>query len=122
MSVVDKAIESQLKNIQTKTGQTLDQLHTIMQQSGLTKHADIRAMFQHELGIGYGDANMLALTLRKLEDERSDQARAATPDDLVNELYAGGKASLRPIHDVLMAEIKPLGAFEIAPKKGYLSL
>jgi len=40
----------------------------------------------------------------------------------VNALYTGAKANLRPIHDRLMAEIAQLGASEIAPKKGYLSL
>jgi hypothetical protein len=41
---------------------------------------------------------------------------------VVNTLYAGPKAALRPIHDRLMAEVAQLGAYEIAPKKGYLSL
>ena len=37
-------------------------------------------------------------------------------------LYAGAKADLRPIHEKLMAAIDELGPFEIAAKKGYLSL
>jgi hypothetical protein len=35
---------------------------------------------------------------------------------------AGAKAGLRPLHDALLGEIRALGAFDIAPKKGYLSL
>jgi len=38
------------------------------------------------------------------------------------EIYAGPKADLRPIHDALMAAIGKFGEFEIAPKKGYVSL
>lgn len=122
MSAVDKAIQTQLTNIQTRTGKRLDELRAILQQSGLAKHSEIRAMFQRDLGLGYGDANMLAQALRKTEAEGSNAAQAETPDDVVNALYTGAKASLRPIHDQLMAEIAQFGAFEIAPKKGYLSL
>jgi hypothetical protein len=122
MSVVDKAIQAQLTNIQTRTGKRLDELHAILQQSGLTKHSEIRAMFQRDLGLGYGDANMLAQALRKTDAEGSNAAQVETPDDVVNALYTGAKADLRPIHDRLMAEMTQFGAFEIAPKKGYLSL
>jgi hypothetical protein len=122
MNVVDKAIETQLKNIQAKTGKTLDELRAVMQHSGLTKHGEIRAMFQRDLGLGYGDSNTLAQILRDTSGERLADAPAAAPDDVVNALYAGAKAGLRPIHDQLMAEIEQLGACEISPKKGYLSL
>lgn len=122
MSVVDKAVQTQLTNIQSKTGKSLDELHALLQQSGLAKHSEIRAMFQRELGLGYGDANMIAQVLRKTDAEGTTSAQAETPDDGVNALYTGAKAGLRPIHDRLMAEIAQLGAFEIAPKKGYLSL
>jgi len=121
MSAVDKAIETQLKNIQTKTGKTLDELRAVMHQSGLTKHGEIRAMFQRDLGIGYGDANMLTQALRKTDSQHPAQAQEAT-ENTADAIYVGGKASLRPIHDALMAEIERLGAFEIAPKQGYLSL
>ena len=122
MSAVDKAFQTQLNNIQTKTGKTLDELRAVMQQSGLTKHSEIRAMFQRDLGIGYGDANTLAHVLRDTEGERLNPAPAATPDDVVNAIYTGSKAALRPIHEALMAAIEQFGTFEIAPKKGYLSL
>ena len=122
MSAVDKAIQTQLTNIQTRTGKRLDELRAVLQQSGLTKHSEIRAMFQRDLGLGYGDANMLAQALRKTEAQGFNAAQAETPDDVVNALYTGAKADLRPIHDRLMAEIAQFGAFEIAPKKGYLSL
>lgn len=122
MSAVDKAIQTQLTNIQTRTGKRLDELRAVLQQSGLTKHSEIRAMFQRDLGLGYGDANMLAQALRKTDAEGPNASQAETADDVVNALYTGAKASLRPIHDRLMAEIAQFGAFEIAPKKAYLSL
>jgi len=41
MNTVDKAFETQLKNIQTRTGKTLDQLFAIVRKSGLAKHGEI---------------------------------------------------------------------------------
>ena len=41
---------------------------------------------------------------------------------VLNEIYSGPKAALRPIHDALMSSIETFGPFEIAPKKGYVSL
>src|SRR5262245_39662149 len=117
MNIVDKAIQTQLTNIQAKTGQTLDQLRAVLQQSGLTKHGEIRAMFQRDLGLGYGDANMLTRALLATNTDGTAGAQAAEPDDPANSLYVGAKAALRPIHDRLMNEIEQFGVFEIAPKK-----
>jgi hypothetical protein len=122
MSDVNKAVETQLKNIQTKTGKTLDQLQAIIRKSKLTKHGEIRAMLIEKFGLGYGDANSLVHFALQSDGERAAQAKGATVDDVVNEIYAGPKAGLRPIHDKLMAAINKFGSFEIAPKKGYLSL
>jgi hypothetical protein len=39
-----------------------------------------------------------------------------------DEIYSGAKETFHPIHEKLMKEIKKFGEFEIAPKKGYVSL
>jgi hypothetical protein len=122
MSALDKATETQLKNIQTRTGKTLEELRTIVEQSGLEKHGELRAMLQRDLGIGHGDANLLAHVLRQTDGASAAQASGATTADVVSGIYAGPKAGLRPIHDQLMAAIEQFGPFEIAPKKGYISL
>ena len=49
-------------------------------------------------------------------------AGGPVPPDPADALYAGAKAGLRPLHDALLSEIRALGGFDIAPKKGYLSL
>jgi len=59
MSVVDKALETQIRNIQTRTGKTLDDLHALIRASGLAKHGEIRDMLEVDLGMGHGDANTL---------------------------------------------------------------
>lgn len=46
----------------------------------------------------------------------------ATPDAAIDALYSGPKATLRPIHDAVMAKLTGFGDFEVVPKKGYLSL
>jgi len=56
---------------------------------------------------------------------KSDGQRAAegkSGDAVLDEIYSGAKANMRPIHEKLMKEIARFGEFEIAPKKGYVSL
>jgi len=113
---IDKAAETQLANIEKRTGKTLAQLDKIVKQSGLTKHGELVAMLKTDLGMGHGDANTLVHYAKKAD------APAAESGDVLEQIYTGAKAPLRPIHDTLMAAIKKFGAFEIAPKKGYVSL
>ena len=122
MSTVQQAQATQLKNIQTKTGKSLAELGQIAQASGLTKHSELRELFKRELGLGHGDANALVHALVNPDGARAAQAQGATPDAVLDELYAGPKADLRAIHDKLMHAINTFGDFEIAPKKGYVSL
>ena len=122
MNIVDKAFETQRKNIQAKTGKTLEQLAAILRKSGLTKHGELRDFAKRELGLGHGDANTLVHTCLKSDGASAAAAKGASAGDVLAEIYAGPKADLRPIHDALMAAIGKFGQFEIAPKKGYLSL
>lgn len=122
MNSVDKATETQIRNIQAKTGKSLEQLGALIKKSGLTKHGEIRDMLKRDLGLGHGDANTLTHVVLQSDGARAAQASGASADDVVAELYSGAKAELRPIHDKLMAAIARFGDFEIAPKKGYLSL
>ncbi len=119
MNSVDKAVQTQLDNIQTKTGKSLEQLHAQIRASGKTKHTDIIAMLKHELGLGHGDANALALSHKKAAAAPASNADAVDP---LLEIYAGPKAELRPIHDKVMQAVSKFGEFDVAPKKGYVSL
>ena len=121
MSDVDRAFETQLQNIQAKTGKTLAQLTALVQKSGLSKHREIRDMLKRELDLGYGDANTLAHFARKADVE-GKPPKEASNEEVVGNLYSGAKAELRPIHEKLMAAITKFGSFEIAPKKTYVSL
>jgi hypothetical protein len=120
MSSLDKAVQTQLENIQKKTGKSVAEIALIVEQSGLTKHGKIRDLLINTFDLGYGDANALTHAILK-----SDGARAVVGKSLqtiLDEIYTGPKAGFRPIHEALVEHIKPFGEFEIAPNKGYVSL
>jgi hypothetical protein len=120
MSALDKAVQTQLENIQKKTGKSLDELAGIIRKSGLTKHGEIRDYLKRELGIGHGDANALVHAVLQSDGQRA--AEGKSKEAVLDEIYSGAKAHLRPIHEKLMKEINKFGEFEVAPKKGYVSL
>ena len=120
MSSLDQAVQTQLENIQKKTGKSLSELQKIVTQSGLSKHSEIRDYLKRELGLGHGDANMLVHHI--LRSDGASAAQGKSNDTVLDEIYAGSKAGFRPVHEKLMKEIHKFGEFEIAPKKGYVSL
>jgi len=120
MSSLDKAMQTQLDNIQKKTGKSLDELAAIIEKSGLTKHGEIRDYLKRELGLGHGDAN--ALVHAVLQSDGTRAAEGKSGNQVLDEIYSGAKAHMRPIHEKLMKEIHKFGEFEVAPKKGYVSL
>lgn len=119
---IDKAVATQLANIEKRTGKTLAQLKKIVTSSKLAKHGELVAMLKTDLGMGHGDANTLVHHARKSDGASAAAASGSSTEDVIDEIYAGPKAALRPIHDSLMAAITKLGPFEVAPKKGYISL
>jgi hypothetical protein len=120
MSSLDKAIQTQLENIQKKTGKSLEELAAVARKSGLTKHGEIRDMFKEKLGLGHGDANTLVHVILKSDGTRAAEGKSM--DAVLDEIYSGPKTAFRPIHEKLMKEIVKFGEFEIVPKKGYVSL
>jgi hypothetical protein len=122
MDTLEKARDTQLRNIQAKTGKTLAELRAVITASGLTKHSEIRTLMMEQFSLGYGDANSLVHYALESDGQSAAAATGATTDDLLAEIYSGPKAALRPIHDRLMTAIEQFGPFEIAAKKGYVSL
>ena len=122
MSTVDQATATQLANIQTRTGKSLEQLAEILRASGLTKHGELRDLLKRDLGMGHGDANTLVHHVFRSDGTAAAREAGLSSDDVLDEIYSGPKAALRPIHERLMAQINGFGEFEVAPKKGYVSL
>jgi len=120
MADMDKALQTQLANIEKKTGKTLDELYAWLGSTGLEKHGQLRDAAKGDLGLGHGDANTLVTLFRRSTGAAT--APAASADAALETIYTGPKAELRPIHDRVMEAIAGFGPFEIAPKKAYLSL
>ena len=97
MADIQKAIATQLANIEKKTGKSIDALTALVVASGLKKHGEIRDMFKRDLGLGHGDAN--ALAHKTLDPGARDAKPMASGDDVAAELdrlYAGPKAATSP--------------------------
>lgn len=121
MNIADQAAATQLRNIENRTGKSLSQLFELIGNSGLLRHGEIRDMLKSGLGLGYGDANALAHAYFR-ECSAPSSADPGAAGDALDEIYSGAKAHLRPIQERLMEAIRDFGPFEIAPKKGYVSL
>ncbi|MBE0643938.1 MAG: DUF4287 domain-containing protein [Bacteroidetes bacterium] len=119
MPDMDKALATQLANIETRTGKPIDELKTLVRNSGLTKHGEMVALLKTTLGMGHGDANLVVHLARNADEAAADGPSA--PEEVLDGLYTGPKAALRPIHDKLLAGIRKFGNFEEAPKKTYVS-
>lgn len=117
---MDTALETQLANIEKRTGKSLAALTAIVKGSGLTKHGEIRDMLKKDLGMGHGDANTLVHVA--LQSHGAAAAEGRSGDEVLDAICTGPKAAMRPIHDRLMAAVGKFGDFEVAPKKTYVSL
>ena len=120
MSTLDKAVQTQLDNIEKKTGMSLKELSSFVKKSGLSKHGEIREMLMTKLGLSHGDANSLVHAIFESDGTRAAEGKSA--DAVLDEIYSGAKSAFRPVHEALMKNIVKFGEFEIVPKKGYVSL
>lgn len=116
---------NQLRNIQTKTGKTIVELHDVLTTSGFDKVGQYRTLLMERFKLGYGDANMVTLfygkPLPQLDNKSSTVHEAELGDPLAS-IYTGAKAKLRPLHTGVLEMIGTFGPFEEAPKKSYISL
>lgn len=117
MADPNAALATQLRNIEAKTGRSLDQMRRLLAGSGLSKHGEKRSFLMQTLGLGYGDANTVVHLAAQ-----ADTSAATSDDDPLAAIYTGAKAPLRSLHEQLIARIDAFGAYETAPKKGYVSL
>lgn len=121
MSDVDKAVQTQLDNIVKRTGRSIAALHAILRDSGLAKHGEMVAMLKTQHRMGHGDANTVVHGYRQSLEAAAGGGKAAA-GDVLDSIYSGSKAELRPLHEAVLKAVGKLGDFEIAPKKTYVSL
>ena len=120
MSALDQARATQIANIEAKTGKSLAELRAALEAAGKPKHGEARAWLMETFGLGYGDANGLVHYARGTDGQTA--AADESDDAVLDEIYAGKKAHLRPVHDAVLAAIADFGDVELAPKKGYVAL
>ncbi len=105
----DEAL-ARIAGLEKATGRPYGEWRTIVSGLGTDKHGEIVARLKAEHGLGHGYANLLALL-------HGGWGRTAAPD-LVEGLFAGPKAVLRPIYDRLIEIVEAFGGdVEIAPKQ-----
>jgi hypothetical protein len=116
---------TQLRNIQSRTGKTIAELHAAVAASGLAKHGERRSLLMEQFKLGYGDANAVVHFIGKplpSLDGVAPAAAVAAAGDVLDTIYAGAKAPLRLLHEAVLALVRGFGDFEQAPKKSYVSL
>lgn len=138
-NVVDDALRTQVRNIEAQYGRSMGAWTDLIRSRGLTKHTEIIAWLKSEHGMTHGNANRVALIAREsLGDVSAGSGASAdgsaavggavaghpsTTDDPAAALYTGSRAGLRPIHEAVIAVIDGFGGdYDVAPKKGYVSL
>jgi hypothetical protein len=116
---LDPQTASMIANLAATTGKSLEQWVALARGSGMPRHGALVKWLKDTDGVTHGYANLIAHSTFK-----SDAASlAAGGEDLVEGMFAGDKAALRPIFDALMTAVRAFGEdIEEAPKKGYLSL
>lgn len=114
---MDQATKTMIANLEKNTGKPLAEWVAVVRASGLSKHGEVVKFLKTEHGFTHGFANLVAH-----EAKGSAAASLAETTDLVAEQYKG-KENLRPLYDLLIAEINKFGKdVETAPKKAYVSL
>lgn len=112
----DAQIQTQIRNIESSSGRSLDEWVALVKATGLTRHGEILAWLKTEHGMSHGNANLVALTALRGPD-------APEGDALVDRIYSGPKAPLRPLHDQVVATARGFGDdVQLAPKQAYVSL
>jgi len=115
---MDAATQTMIRNLEEKTGKSLDAWVGVVKKLGPKKHGEIVKFLKETHEMGHGYANLVAHAAAGLVG-----ADAIAPDDLVSAQYAGEKAALRPMYESLIKAVSSFGKdVEISPKKTCVSL
>lgn len=98
-------LNQMMAKLSDKTGRDFKAWVAVAKASGLDKHKAITVHMKTEHGLNHNEAQWIAWGVT--DPGRIDQYDR--PTDLVDALYSGKKAHLRPIYDALLAEVTALG-------------
>ena len=114
---MDAATETMIRNIEQKTGQTIDHWVALVRARGTEKHGELVKMLKSDHGFGHGYANLVVHLARG-----GVETSAESGDQLLDAIFAGKRGATKPAYDALRQAIVSLGGdVEIAPKKAYVS-
>ncbi|GAA0643870.1 DUF4287 domain-containing protein [Brevundimonas lenta] len=108
-------LANMIANLKDKTGKSLDEWIAAARGSGQAKHKGLIDWLKAEHGLGHGYANLVAHKTFGSDAGSSEDA------DLMEAMFAGPKAAMRPAYDRVAAIVEGLEGAEFAPKKGYVS-
>jgi Domain of unknown function (DUF4287)/Domain of unknown function (DUF5655) len=114
----DEGLASMIRNLEEKTGRSIESWIATARGSGLAKHKEIVEFLKSEHALTHGYANQIAQRALAASD-----APAPGSDDMVEAQYQGPKAAMKPLYLALVAAVRKFGPdVEIAPKKANVSL
>ncbi|MBL7748477.1 MAG: DUF4287 domain-containing protein [Chitinophagaceae bacterium] len=114
---IDKALQTQLANIEKSTGKKLNEWIAIVNKSGFAKHGELVSFLKEKHGFTHGNANTVVHFAKK-----SHAGAAENDTDWIAEQY-NGKQNLKPWYDKIISEVNKFGKdIELSPKKAYVSL
>lgn len=115
--MADDPLAATDKALTAKTGKGLDHWVGIARSAGISGHMALVAHLKQAHGLGHGHANSI------VHAANASAAISMDGGDLLEAMFAGPKAALRPIYDAIKSIADGFGAdVEYAPKKGYVSL
>jgi hypothetical protein len=101
-------------SLEATTGRSVEDWLATVQSLGLTRHGEIMAALKRDYGLSHGYANMLALVATGYGQQGGAE--------LVEGLFGGAKAGLRPIYDRALEVATGMGEdVAVAPKKSMVS-
>lgn len=115
---IDRATATMIRNIEEKSGKSMAEWQRLVQGLGPKKHGELVAILKERHGLGHGQANLV------VHHARGALAPSASGGaDLVEAMFAGDKAALRPIYEAIVTVVQGFGSdVEVSPKKTYVSL
>jgi len=114
---IDKAIQTQIDNIEKNTGKKLKDWIAIVNKSGFEKHGELVNFLKEKHGFTHGNANTIVHFAKQ-----SHAGAVENETDWIAEQYKG-KEDMKAWYDKLMEAINKFGKdVEVAPKKAYVSL
>jgi hypothetical protein len=111
-------LEARVRNLEAKTGKTLDAWLAIVRRSKLEKHREVVDFLKTRYGLGHSTAGMIFQTYKG-----GGAAWEENADALLDQLFSGKHAGLRKTHDALAKAIRALGRdLRVEPRRTYVSL